>query len=368
MYFLENPNIYHNHNFFELVGITPDRVTTDVYYNGQLKVLDSYNYNDTTQREMIVDVIEKRRNRNLDTHILYEYSYETGLPDHEVQFYLNQMSNIGLRSSDVTFLLHKSSVEFLKQSINKYRFYFLDHFAIKLYVKYKTGLALSARKPLVDRKIAINILVAQLHWKKTRLHTLYYLYRKGLLQTAVTGILTLKENISNLEHEILDKEFWNWLYDHLGPADEVDVKKGHDALISSGFPYSVDIYNNTRVSHICETLCREMAGPSSFLTEKTYRPILNMSPFVLQGHTGHIDFLRQQGFHVFDKYIDLSYDKIPFDFNLIDKTTDATKDLLFATVNHTKEIEASTQHNFKRLLEIGKQEYMLLRKFLGEKV
>lgn len=364
MYYLENGVRYEKHNFLPMVGITTDMITDDIYHKQPLILIDSYNYNDTKQRRMYADIIEKRRSMHLPTKILYEFSYETGIGDHEIVRYVNE---IGVPKEDITFLLHNAAKEFIKESLNKYRFYFIDHFALALYSKYRSGEIKAARKPLIERRIGINILVAQLHWKKTRLHTLYHLYRKGLLQSAITGILTLKENISSLEHEILDQSFWHWLYDHIGPADEVDVRRNHDSVISPGFPYSIDIYNNTRVSHICETLCTEMNGPACFLTEKTYRPILNMSPFVLQGSKGHLEYLQSKGFGVFDKYINIDYDKSTFQFSDIPKTVDATRELLIATIDHANEIETITQHNFRRLLDIGKQEYNNLQKFLGIK-
>jgi len=367
MYFVENPKVYDNHSFLHLLGIKSDKVTTDPMHNGAITVFDCYNFNNTRQRDNIKNLIEDRNRKNLTTFILYEYSYETGIDDNIVEQYVQEMSQVGLPSSQIKFILHNSSKSGVKKILNKYRFHFLDHFSLKLYSKYKTGEAKVARKSLVDRKIAINILVAQLHWKKTRLHTLYHLYKKNLLQTAITGILSQKEHLQSLEHEILDTDFWQWLYNHLGPADDVDVQIGLGYMISSGFPYSIDVYNNSRVSHVCETLCREMSGPSCFLTEKTYKPILNLSPFVIQGCTGHIEFLKEKGFSVFDKYIDLDYDKVPFDFDLIPKTVEATRSLLLATIDYPKEIEIQTQNNFRRLIDIGKQELTLLKKFLGEK-
>lgn len=368
MYYVENEKVYKKHNFLQLAGVKEDRVTTDPFNNNILTIFDTYHFSGTTQRDNIKQIIRQRKEKNLHTKILYEYSYETGIGDHVVNEYVSEITNeTGLHSSEITFILHKGSKDFLPISFNKYRFYFLDHFALKLYSKYITKNVGVARKPLVDRKIAINIMVAQLHWKKTRLHTLYHLYKENLLQTAITGIITKKENIASLEHEILDKEFWNWLYEHLGPADSVEIRMGHDSLISSGFPYSIDTYNNSRVTHICETLCKEMKGTPSFLTEKTYKPILNMSPFVLQGGKNHLDYLRSMDFHVFDKYANLDYDRVDFEFEHIPQTVQATKDLLLATINHPHEIEQSTQHNFRRLMTIGKQEYNMLRQFLGEK-
>jgi len=367
MYYAECESVLNNHHFLPLVGIGREKATTDIFHPGPLVLFDGFNHDDSSYRQLILHIIEKRKGKNLKTSVIYEYSFETGIGEIDVFEYMNQVKGAGLDDSDVTFILNKCAKDSMMHLTSKYRFYFLNHFALKLYSKFISGNIKLARKRLVDRKIGINVLVAQLHWKKTRLHTLYSLYKKNLLQSAITGILTLKEHIENLEHEIPDKDFWQWLYAHLGPVDDVKVYPNLGFLISPGFPYSIDTYNNSRVTHICETLCPEMPGPKEFLTEKTYKPIINLSPFVLQGHQHHLEYLQSEGYQVFDRYIDISYDKEPFKLDKIEHSTEATKQLLIATINYPNEIEMITQHNYRRLMDIGRQEYTTLRKFLGEK-
>lgn len=46
-----------------------------------------------------------------------------------------------------------------------------------------------------------------------------------------------------------------------------------------------------------------------FLTEKTFKPILNLQPFVIVGSVGSLDLLHRLGYKTFDCVIDESYDK-----------------------------------------------------------
>lgn len=47
-----------------------------------------------------------------------------------------------------------------------------------------------------------------------------------------------------------------------------------------------------------------------FLTEKTFKPILNLQPFLIIGSPGSLDLLKELGYKTFGNWIDESYDKI----------------------------------------------------------
>ena len=48
-----------------------------------------------------------------------------------------------------------------------------------------------------------------------------------------------------------------------------------------------------------------------FMSEKTFRPILNLQPFIYMGNYKGLEELRRLGFKTFDGYIDESYDLEP---------------------------------------------------------
>lgn len=47
-----------------------------------------------------------------------------------------------------------------------------------------------------------------------------------------------------------------------------------------------------------------------FLTEKTWKPILNYHPFVILGQSGTLKYLKKEGFDIFEDIFDSSYDKV----------------------------------------------------------
>jgi hypothetical protein len=62
--------------------------------------------------------------------------------------------------------------------------------------------------------------------------------------------------------------------------------------------------------HITSETCFDSHG-SPFMSEKTFRPILNLQPFIYVGNYKALEELRKLGFKTFDGFIDESYDLEP---------------------------------------------------------
>lgn len=70
--------------------------------------------------------------------------------------------------------------------------------------------------------------------------------------------------------------------------------------ISNSLHYSV-----TYFSIISETMILKR-----FITEKVYKPIYNLHPFIIMGSHGILDILKKQGFYTFEEFFDESYDEV----------------------------------------------------------
>jgi len=51
-----------------------------------------------------------------------------------------------------------------------------------------------------------------------------------------------------------------------------------------------------------------MFGNTPFISEKTYRPISNLQPFIMVGNYHSLRYLKEFGFKTFSPFIDESYD------------------------------------------------------------
>jgi len=68
-----------------------------------------------------------------------------------------------------------------------------------------------------------------------------------------------------------------------------------------------DVYGEIFAELVCETY---YTGLTFLPTEKTFRPILQMTPFIIFGPEGFLSNLKKSGFKTFDNYWDESYDDL----------------------------------------------------------
>lgn len=88
-------------------------------------------------------------------------------------------------------------------------------------------------------------------------------------------------------------------------ADELDdIGHNNHKLIDTRF------YQDAYFNFVVET---HFSKHNIFLTEKTFKPILNLQPFTIVGAPGSLKLLRDLGYETFGDWIDESYDKIKND-------------------------------------------------------
>jgi hypothetical protein len=101
-------------------------------------------------------------------------------------------------------------------------------------------------------------------------------------------------------------------------------------------------------------------GDYKLLTEKVFKPIANLQPFVFVAYPGALQLLRDLGFKTFSPYIDESYDTEPNEVIRIQKIyTEITR-----LCNMTKEelhawywsMEEILIHNHNRVIELYKDD------------
>jgi hypothetical protein len=129
-----------------------------------------------------------------------------------------------------------------------------------------------------------------------------------------------------------------------------------------------DVYQDTWVSLITESSYFDYEH-SVFISEKTFKPIACMQPFIIVGSKHTLKYLRQLGYRTFDGFIDESYDDCD------------DKDRFAAIINSLEKIKkiedkiswlASIreilEHNHKLFLSIGNTEsfeYQEITKYYG---
>ena len=116
-------------------------------------------------------------------------------------------------------------------------------------------------------------------------------------------------------------------------------------------------YNNFLVDIVCETYYN---GNTFFPTEKTWRPIMLLTPFIVQGPQWYLLRLRDLGFQTFDRWWDEGYAEDPADHqpHEIVKVINQlkTKSITELSKMYT-EMQPVLAHNKKRFLELKSKDF-----------
>ena len=89
---------------------------------------------------------------------------------------------------------------------------------------------------------------------------------------------------------------------------QLDVNAEHDAWHNRGM--TAQHYQDTYFNVVTETW---PANPSFFVTEKIYKPIVNLQPFAVCGLPGVLKYLKEKGFQTYDCWFTEDYDNVQGD-------------------------------------------------------
>ena len=180
--------------------------------------------------------------------------------------------------------------------------------------KFKTKPSIASEKDLDETKIRDNnFLIFNRRLRDHRISLISLLGRDFISNNLVSYDLETNHNDttseffkSRVENNLVEKTVNNLadLYEHK-PKSTIDFDNIDGVL---GFGYEVkDPYINSYI-HICTET--NFYDPGIYFSEKTWKPILNLQPFINVNYQGALKHLQQMGFETFHPFIDESYDKI----------------------------------------------------------
>lgn len=114
---------------------------------------------------------------------------------------------------------------------------------------------------------------------------------------------------------ILDNSLYTW-WEHserirLPEAYEVpEYKKDYPAV---GLDQTIHLlpYEHSKINIVTETFCERKQPIRGFITEKIWKPIICLQPFVVLGYQHYLKDLREMGFKTFDSVWNENYDNDP---------------------------------------------------------
>jgi len=271
--------------------------TSSAYYPINLNFFDSeIDYID------LMDPYSKQRLKNRDFKLLFYYS-EGDNPTPEIYSALDKMLEWhNLTTDDVRFVIANYKLKNQKPFV-----YFPDD---ELYYRYLHILANNFVKEINltkrDKKFTCLIRADKV-WRKIYANYLfqldiikegYFSYTGYKYETSHTGLDDLtqwKEYDDTLEQDILSFELKvPYRCDELSNAEHNNHK-----LINT------DFFSNAYFNFVVET---HFDNETIFLTEKTFKPILNLQPFIIIGNPGSLQLLKDLGYKTFEDVIKESYD------------------------------------------------------------
>ena len=158
-------------------------------------------------------------------------------------------------------------------------------------------------------------------FREHRLILVSELFRSGLENDGYISYIvnTGYNNQPPIESEIdnVDKDLLKYYMDIIVPNIPLttELEKGMELIepyISTSYVH--EMYTNSYFNIVTETSYNwnstSIIDNNIYLTEKTYRPIFGMQPFIMVSNPGVLKHLKDMGFKTFPEFFDESYDEI----------------------------------------------------------
>lgn len=340
-------------NFNLISGVVPqERIITDIReaydYDGALFIMN----NSIISNDYNEEVFKFRQENDKLTKLIVDYSYETGLSEDDFNTKVKKIVSKGIDFKDTLFILNRSAYSpWLDKHINQV--HFIDLFAVSAVVRHVIHKMPVSTNKIEERPLKANLLLGKVN-KESRRKIINAFYKSSLREKTIFSFLG-KLDDNNLELVQL-------VNDNQGPIDgATPIKLGHETS-SQGWSNDTIVYDTSSVSFICET---HELNDSLFITEKTYRPIINRHPFIARASFPLIQYLKAIGFKTFDEFIDEDYDKKnDVDDSYADLLVQRAEELLKSISDNKDQIENIVNHNYEVLVKFAESELIHLNQRL----
>ena len=338
---------YHLKNQNLLAGLIPKKYFTDNLKEAVDIDQPLFIYTSGLQPQIDLELFHYRKNKK--TFLLIDYAYESGISNSVYDSLVQKIVELGVNKKQILVVLNCSAEQTFQKNTN---IIFCDLFAISSVARYKHNSKLANVYPLAELPNKVNLLLGKLD-KKPRL---------SLIETFRNTVPESKSLVSLLGFPSapIPDDFKSYIENNQGPLDTAEVLDTNEGKSSQGWGSSA-VYEKSSVSLVCET---HQHNDLPFLTEKTFRPIINAHPFVILAGCKPLEHLKELGFKTFDRVIDESYENLSCN-NLGKLEQVVTQSIkLLENKEHVQEI---VDHNKNHLLTHGERQMALLLEALTKR-
>jgi len=296
----------------------------------------------------LMDPYSRQRLIQGDFRLLFYYS-EGDNPDPEIKNSLQKMIE--------KYKLHSNSIRFVIANYklkNKLPFvYFPDDEVYYRYLQVLENKYVKRVNPEERKKKFTCLIRADKQWRRIYANYLlqlnvteqgYFSYTGYKYQTSYVGLDNLDEWIGYDDTLVQDLLSFSMKMPFKCDALSDEQHNNHKLI---NHEYFTEAYFN----YVVET---HFDNDTIFLTEKTFKPILNLQPFIVIGNPGSLQLLKDLGYRTFSEVIKEDYDKIIDHKDRMSQLLKSSFDL--SNLSHKHHIRIQTiinqtlQHNQRHFL------------------
>lgn len=253
--------------------------------------------------------------------ILVNIIHDPLYDDYSIRQFELEMNKLGIDGSNIIFLGGTNFKQYYEKHIDSRVKIYSGHLFIKGYVD------ITKQYPMVGNLGYVNELVSEMDLSENTIRPLKFLCNNRTMtkpHRACMAYFSLKYDLlSEGKFSFIQKISKNQLQSNISSLLN-DVNESIVEKIESILPYEIDTkflkneekshfgvnnnkkdwYSETYVNLVTETFF----GPNVFLSEKIFKPISNLQPFIVLGDYGTLAELKRLGFKTFEPFIDESYD------------------------------------------------------------
>lgn len=345
-----------------------------------------------------LDIVNYRLSKKIDTKIIF--TSEEILPSlNFINFEKFNTECTRLFKENTYVICMKANADYHKELIHyfPYDYYIFNTLTTDLKLNDFDFLN-NTTNQVKDRPNRINFLAGNVGTRPARFLASYYLWKHGLLQDSISGVLAEENDISEWIEKFNNLDYGNY-YDvvktKLGWAESKFTNHESmvwpdisDSALFWGFnhPYSSKIFRESSLSYVPETWdiyrtsvenLSDQPIPdkdhyrdnSMTFTEKIGKSLIFKHPFVLQGSPGMLKEFSKQGFQTFSSIIDESYNTYDkTDFSHVEPCVLAAKDFLnkLQDARVQSEVQEIVDFNFQHIFKRAEQTKIELNKSLND--
>jgi len=297
----------------------------------------------------------------------------------------------------ISDMLHNNGIQFTLLINNDYRYnfekelaniaddvIFINYFMLRTYwytVKDRNQLVNRNWNSSAEKGLFLTGKTNKIH----RIGLLFKLYEQNkLLIDFVWSSFINNENIKDECFDIVKymganvETFEKFVNDINHSADDIDIITGPEQhTFYSGFPYIVQLYGNTKYSVISESYfsINRNGGNNDkipFITEKTWKTVVNHHPYIMAGMPYTNKFLENMGFSTFDEFMTYPLYQEMEDKNIYNDPYTRIKRISDNIANFSEKLDENkdvvkqyTEHNYNHFNNLIIAELNVLMDFIS---